>query len=300
MAARLLATLLPYVIVGMLLLALVLFVMSLQQLHRGRTGPYWRLRRQAGQRGGQLFLLSITLFGLAVALAFFSGLADLALHGINSALSRDPDRLRGVVIPTLTDIPRTPTMDARAAVQATRSMVLTMTALRPTATPTDTNTPTPTNTATMTDTSTLTLAPTITPTPTVTLTPTPTFERVLQLTPAASEQEPPADAVIELVSAAGNIAPDQTPLEQGTQFVAGIQRIYFFVRFSDMANGVAWTRILYREGVPIQGQSYRWSQGESGESFFFFGDTNGYPPGSYEVRLFIGSEESSRLAFTVL
>jgi hypothetical protein len=52
--------------------------------------------------------------------------------------------------------------------------------------------------------------------------------------------------------------------------------------------------------VPIQGQSYLWSQGESGESFFFFGDDLGYPPGNYEVRLFIGTEEASRLAFNVV
>ncbi len=62
---------------------------------------------------------------------------------------------------------------------------------------------------------------------------------------------------------------------------------------------VAWTRILFREGVPIQGQSCRWSMGESGESYFFFGDSNGYPPGNYEARLFIGAEAVSRLSFTV-
>ena len=87
MTARLIATILPYVIVAMLALALALFVLALQQLRRGRTGPYWRLRRQAGERGGQLFLASVTLFGLAFALAFFSGLADLALDGIRRSLS---------------------------------------------------------------------------------------------------------------------------------------------------------------------------------------------------------------------
>ncbi len=295
MAARLVATFLPLVIVAMLLVALTLFVLALQQLHRGRTGPYWRLRRQAGQRGGQLFLISITLFGVAFALAFFSGLADLALNSLTSALSRSSDGLRGVVIPTLTDLPRvstqaaTPTGDPRATARATRSAAVTLTPIRPSDTPppAPTETPPPTFTPTTTD------------TPTVTLTPTPTFESVLQLTPAVSDQEPPRGATIELVAAASGVTPDHAPVEPGTHFAAGIERIHFFMRFENMENGVAWTRILFREGVAIQGQSYRWSMGKSGESYFFFGDSNGYPPGNYEARLFIGAEEVSRLSFTV-
>jgi hypothetical protein len=39
--------------------------------------------------------------------------------------------------------------------------------------------------------------------------------------------------------------------------------------------------------------------GESGDSYFFFGDADGYPPGSYEARIFIGADEASRLSFTV-
>jgi hypothetical protein len=299
MTARLVATALPYVIIAMLVLALVLFVLALQQLRRGRTGPYWRLRRQAGQRGGQLFLISVTLFGLAFALAFFSGLADLALNGLNSALSRNRDGLRGVVIPTLTNLPpvetqaATATLDVQAMTQAARGVAATMTALSPSETPLPSETPAPTETPPPTFTSSPTATPTITPTT------TPTFESVLQLTPAPSDQEPPRGATIELVEAASGVTPDHTPIEPGTEFAVGIERIYFFVQFDNMENGVAWTRILYREGIPIQGQSYRWSLGESGESYFFFGDADGYLPGSYEARIFIGEDEASRFSFTV-
>jgi hypothetical protein len=299
MTARLVATALPYVIVAMLLLALVLFVLALQQLRRGRTGPYWRLRRQAGQRGGQLFLISVALFGVAFALAFFSGLADLALNGLNSALSRNPDGLRGVVIPTLTDLVLLPTQDAtdtpdvRATTQAARSAATTLTALRPS------DTPLPSETAVPSETPLPTGTPMPTHTPTTTLTPTPTFESVLQLTPPVSDQEPPRGAAIELMAAASGVASDNAPVEPGAEFAAGIERIYFFVRFENMENGVTWTRVLLREGVPIQGQSYRWSLGQSGESYFFFGDASGYPPGNYEARIFISADEASRLGFVV-
>ncbi len=289
MTARLLATVLPYLIIGMLAVALVLFMLALQQLRRGRTGPYWRLRRQAGERGGQLFLLSVTVFGVALAIAFFSGLADLALQQMRSALSSDPNGLRGVVLPTLTEIPLT-SMLATPTTQPTPSAAATLTEMT---IPTATETPAPTGTSSPT------LTPTITQTATQTLTPTPTFESVLALTPATSEQEPPRQAMIELVAASSELTPDQTPQGQQTPFTVGIRRIYFFLHYDHMENGVTWTRILYREGVPIQGHSYRWSQGSAGEGFFFFGDDGGYPAGTYEVRLFIGSEESSRLVFNV-
>jgi hypothetical protein len=122
---------------------------------------------------------------------------------------------------------------------------------------------------------------------------------VLQLTPPLSDQEPPRGATIELMAAARGVTPDDAPLEPATEFAAGIERIYFFVRFDNMENGVTWTRVLLREGVPIQGQSYRWGLGESGESYFFFGDASGYPPGNYEARIFISTEEASRLGFVV-
>jgi hypothetical protein len=268
-------------------------------LRRGRTGPYWRLRRQAGQRGGQLILISLTLFGAAFALAFFSGLADLALNGLNAALSRNPDGLRGVVIPSLTDLPllaaqdATTTPDARATAQTVRSDTATGTALSPSSTPQPSDTPSPTQTPSPTST------PTVTDTPTITATATSTFESVLQLTPPVSDQEPPRGAAVELLEAASGVTADDAPVEPGTQFAAGIERIYFFIRFEDMENGVTWTRILFREGVPIQGQSYRWGMGESGESYFFFGDADGYPPGNYEARIFISAEEASRLTFSV-
>src|SRR5690349_24894871 len=108
---KLLVSLLPYIIIGLYVIAVLAFVLSLQQLRRGRTGPYWRLRRTAGQRGGQLFLLSIALIGIASAIALFSGLADLAYRRLTGTLVNDQNIPKGVVLPTLTQTLRyTPTL----------------------------------------------------------------------------------------------------------------------------------------------------------------------------------------------
>ena len=54
---REIARLLPQILLGMFIVGVLLFLLSLQQLRRRRTGAYWRLRRRAAERGGKLFLV---------------------------------------------------------------------------------------------------------------------------------------------------------------------------------------------------------------------------------------------------
>jgi hypothetical protein len=284
---QLIASLLPYIIVGLFGLALILFLLSFQQLRRGRTGQYWRLRRAAGQRGGQLFLASITLFGIAAALALFTGLADLAYNRLQEALNRDPNAPKGVALPTQTAIGILPSFTLLPSATTTRT---------PTATPTiQTLTPTATSSSPPTATS----VPTETLTPTVSPTASPTFGVALALTPQTSNVSVPRGASLEIASVARDISPDEEPIEPGVVFEAGTQRLYVFFEYRQMASGVAWTRALLRDGVPVQGQSYRWGQTESGSGYFFFGNAEGYPPGEYEIKLFIGLTEVSSYHFTI-
>lgn len=277
---------LTYLIGGMFLLALALFILSMIELRRARRGRYWRLRRQAGQRGGQLFLVSVTLFGLAAVIAFFSGFAAIALGSVFPSPT-----------PTLTPsiTPRIATPNVEGTVQAiliatAQQEGVTQTALaRMTATPTLTLSPTFTVTATATS----------PPTPTITLTPTATFDLVLHFTPPPSTVQSRPDAAIGIVSASAEISPDQQPTAASETFPAGVQRIYFFIAYQNMDDGLTWSRVLYREGVPVQGGAYHWGLGEAGQSFFFFGREDGYAPGNYEVRVFLGIAEVSRFRFTV-
>lgn len=291
-----LTDLLPSIIIVMLVVALVLFIMALQQLYLGRTGSYWRLRRTAGQRGGRLFLLSVGLFIVALALAFYSGLAGVAYNQINLLLANDPSGLKGVALPTATN-PGDPTRTPTATITPVPpSRTPTGTA---TATPTPTNLPSATLTNTATTTSTATETPTATLTPSITLTLTPTFEAILNLTPVQSSRQPRPSAALDLTAVAEGVTLDGRPDQPETTFPAGITRIFLFFSYRDLDNGLAWSRILYREGIPVQGQSYLWSGGETGSSFFFFGDQAGYLPGEYTVRLFLGDQEMSRLTFTI-
>jgi hypothetical protein len=265
---------LTYFIVGLLVLGLLTFLLALHQLRRGRTGPYWRLRRAAGQRGGQLFLVSLTLFGLALTLAFFSGLGTVALNRVNSFLRPMPNPVI-IAVPTFTEtVPPVPTLTPSPA---------------PTSTPDPTATTPPSSTP----------VPSPTTPPTVTLTPSPTFEVVLNLTAPPALRQPAQSAALRFTAAAETIGQDGQPAEALTVFPAGIERIYLFFTYRQMQSGVQWSRLLYRDGVPVQGSAFLWSMSENGSSHFFFGNQDGYPPGNYEARLLLNGESVSTLRFRI-
>jgi hypothetical protein len=289
MTSQQIASILTTVIIGLFGLALILLILALQQLRRGRRGPYWRLRRQSSQRGAALLLTALGLFVVSFALAFYSGLAALAFRGIDDIFQRSRRQFIGVIVPT-----ETVTVLVTASMTPTSTLTPTLT-LTPTSTTTDQPTATMTVTPTVTPTPTLTPTPTVTASSTATFTVTPTVDSVLQLTAPASAVTARAGAVLRLVAVSDTLDVSQP----GTTFQAGLTRIYLLMAFENMADGVAWSRVLYRDGQPVQGQAYLWSQGGSGESQFFFGNVDGYPAGNYEARLFIGEREMSRLDFVI-
>jgi hypothetical protein len=285
MSVRDIADLLPTILSAMLVVALILFILALQQLRRGRKGPYWRLRRAASQRGGVLFLASLGLFGLAFALAVFSGLAEVAYRRVRAVLiANDPNAVYGVVLATASPSAQSPTPTATITLTPTPSPTLTATrqptSRPPMATPSPIQTDTPI------------------PIPTFTFTPTASFKEALSLAPLAVERDPRAAAKLVVAAVASSLKADGTP--DSLVFGAGVRQIYVLFRFEGMDNGVVWSRVLYREGVPIQGQSYLWALGEKGSSAFSWEDTDGYTAGEYEVRLFLGEKEAAHQSFMIV
>ena len=174
--------LLPYILIGMFVLGVLLFLLTQHQLRLRRTGAYWRLRRRAGERGGRLFLLSIGLMALSVVLALLSGLGILAYRNVSPAPTRGPDDLFGIILsPSALDAATdeatseaTATLappSAEATPAATTTLALTTTptllVIPPTntalATATATNTPTATATNTLTPMPSVTAQPSLTP-----------------------------------------------------------------------------------------------------------------------------------------
>jgi hypothetical protein len=284
--ARQLAILIPYIVGGLLVVAALLFALSIHQLWRGRTGPYWRFRRQASQRGGRMFIASVLLFALAGAIGVYSRLAAIAVKNVGIGNSGG---LYGIVLPSIT-----PTSDETILPSPTPTVTFTYTAV-PSITPTSSATVTMTASSTPT----ASLTATASATPTATATATATFEQILNLTLPASARPPRSGASMTISAADTDVSANGTPVQSRTQFDPGLTRIYFFFSYQNMDNGVAWSRILYRDGVQIQGTTLLWSQGESGSSYFFFGNADGYPSGQYDVRLVVGQQQSAPFTFVI-
>ena len=161
-----------------------------------------------------------------------------------------------------------------------------------------TPTPVPTMTPTVTPTLTPTPSPTLTPTVTPTRRPTATPPVIPTPTPAIPLPEPalsplpsavPAgeDALITFITLAADLDDNGEPVEPGAEFPPGDHRVYLFVSYEGLADGVAWTLALYREGEFLDGSTQLWEWGKEGQTYFYYKPPEGYEPGNYEMRVFI-------------
>lgn len=190
----------------------------------------------------------------------------------------------------------------------TRTLTPTRT-LPPTRTPTSTRTPTPTHTPTLTRTptntatptrtltATVTLTPTVSPTVTASVTPTETLVPLVNTEVVQSSVTPDPEARLFITAVSTALTGTFTPQNPATEFPAGSARVYFFVDYTNMKNGTLWRRELVFNGEVVQSSDYLWGLTESGSAYFFFGQQNGFTPGDYEVRLYIGSGETPTATF---
>lgn len=278
--------LIPIVVGGMFVLALLLFVVALWYFRRGKRDPYWRLRRAASLHGWQLFLISLTMAFVASGICLFSGLATAILEpGGNTGTP-----LQGSVAAPLTVIGDTPIAND---VTATPLFDVTIVTAPPEVSPTVrvTATQTPANNATTAPTTTaVTIMPTRSPIPRAT-------DLIIQ--PLVSDVTPLPEAKLIIAALDDDITADWQPVQATDQFAVGVTRIYFWVDYAQMSHGLSWERQLLFEDVVVQGDAYLWNAGEAGTAVYFWGDGQGFPPGAYEIHLSLAGELVAEQSFIV-
>jgi len=158
--------------------------------------------------------------------------------------------------------------------------------------------PVPTVSPTATPTLTLTLSPTCTPSATSTRRPTATPPFIPTLTPAIplpeSALSPPPSAVpagedarIVIVTLAAGQDDSSQPVGPGTEFPPGDHRVYLFISYDGLTDGVAWTFAVYHDEKFLDGTTQLWEWGEQGMTYLYYKPPQGYEPGIYEMHLFI-------------
>lgn len=248
-------------------LALLLSLLSVRLFRRSRTDVFWRRRREAGQRGWRVFVLAFVLLVL-------SGVSCIVTLATASTSGDDGDQptAAALVDSTPPEPTQSPPTDAD---QPTPALPV------PTATP-------------------VIIVVTTTPAYTPTETPFPTFTPPGP--PLVSSVTPLPGAALRITALDDQLSAALEPVNPRTTFVAGTRRIYLFVEFQAMAHGVLWRRALYCDGILIDAGEYVWGLEPEGKTYFFFGRDDGFAPGSYEIRLFVGAGETaaSIMPFTVL
>jgi len=137
--------------------------------------------------------------------------------------------------------------------------------------------------------------PTITPTqPTPTVTPTPFLATV------ESEVTPPTNATLRVTAISSGISSDLRPVNAATTFPAGLPRLYMWIEYANMANGISWSRVLLLNGVVVRAESELWERGEEGIAYYYFDAQGGWPAGEYEIEFYIGDRLLDSRTFTVV
>jgi hypothetical protein len=89
-------------------------------------------------------------------------------------------------------------------------------------------------------------------------------------------------------------------VDTGTEFPAGIPRIYIWIDYQDMADGSSWSRVLRLNGDVVRSESEGWERGAEGVAYYFFDAQGGWPSGIYEVTFFIGDKLVASAQFSMI
>lgn len=139
------------------------------------------------------------------------------------------------------------------------------------------------------------LPPTVTPTsPPATPTITPYLATV------ESTVTPPATVRLIITAISSGISTNLTPVNAGTTFPVGIPRIYIWMEYDDMADGLSWSRVLLINGEVVRSESELWDGGTEGTTYYWFEAQGGWPAGRYEVQVYIGERLVASQAFDIV
>lgn len=259
-----------YIIVILFLIAFVLLVIALQQLQRGRSNIYWRQRRAAGQRGGQLFLVAVTLFGITLVMAFFSGFAAIMIDNIfnDDSTPQETQSVSSEITPELLNI------NLEATIQSAVESTLTA---QPTRDQQNNLTPAPENEI---------IQPTANPFLVFQAIPSPQADTIAL----------PENSSIQITALSAEITDQFTAEVPQDEFLTGTKRLYIFMEFSGIPDDILWTRTLLHEGNVIYSRTEAWTMPEIGNQYIFI-DAD-FPAGVYELIITSGDIVMDSYEFT--
>jgi hypothetical protein len=160
-------------------------------------------------------------------------------------------------------------------------------------------TPSITPTGTPSATPTITLSPTVTITPSISLTPSITPTATATVTPMLPEAAqlvfqdtitPDPDAALSPILVATRLTNFNIPIKPAEAFDNPVGRLYGAFSYDHMTDGVRWSAVWYRDGTPICFETKPWDGGTGGYGYTECLPEGGWPEGSYEIQMFVGTQ----------
>lgn len=105
--------------------------------------------------------------------------------------------------------------------------------------------------------------------------------------------------VIGEMTVSRGIQVDGTPINAGTEFLAGQPVLYVSFDYVDMSNGILWRHIWLRNGNLVGGQTRLWEWNSRGRTYFFLRPSGGFQPGRYELQLLVDEKVITTTSFRV-
>lgn len=163
-------------------------------------------------------------------------------------------------------------------------------------TPSLTPSPVPSQTPTITMTPTVTVTPIASNTPTIT--PTPSIPEELLLT-FLTTVTPDANAVFSPILIAPRLDRNLQPLGASETFRNPPGRLYGAFTYNNLRGGEQWTALWYLGSQVVCEESKPWDGGTGGYGYTECAPMQGWIPGEYEIRMFLGEMWKISARFTV-
>jgi len=153
--------------------------------------------------------------------------------------------------------------------------------------PTASQTPTVTATPTITITPSISLTPSVTPTATASA--TPELPESLQLL-YQDDVTPQPEAVLSPILVAERLTNFNIPIDPSDTFDNPVGRLYGAFSYDHMSDGVRWTAFWNRDDETICFETKPWDGGTGGYGYTDCLPDGGWPAGTYEIQMFIGTQ----------
>jgi hypothetical protein len=128
-------------------------------------------------------------------------------------------------------------------------------------------------------------------------TPTSTPTTITTATPTSGVAAPPS---ISRVFFAEGVSGGSEPVHMAMEFPGGTAKVYAFVTYTGMPDGLRCQSVWYVDGEEMASNSVQWGFGESGETWVdFVSEEGGLPPGQHDWELLAEGQLLARGDFII-